>query len=163
MLCAASTVAASSGSGGSACNFAAPVMSGVFAPTRVELKGWGVWRNIRGTGITVDEARTLVGEIKTRTSEADLGKFNWDLTDRDQGNFEFTMMEFLWFKGDVNSRRRERVQLDIQQALTRSPVEIHGDIVRATLEIHRIKTLAQGSGGLPVHCASNCRSTARDV
>ena len=37
---AASTVAASSGSCGSASNFVAPVISGMFSPSRVELKGW---------------------------------------------------------------------------------------------------------------------------
>ena len=26
----------------------------------------------------------------------------WDLTDSDQGNFEFKMMVFLWFNGSVN-------------------------------------------------------------
>ena len=35
----ASAVAASSGSGGSTGNFAAPVMSGAFTPTRVEPNG----------------------------------------------------------------------------------------------------------------------------
>ena len=76
-----------------------------------------------------------------RFSEADLGKSNWDMTDRDQGNFEFKMMVFLWFNEDVNLRERKRVQLDIQQALIRSPVEIHGGIVRATLDISLDKRL----------------------
>ena len=82
---AVSTVAASSGSCGSASNFVAPVISGMFGPSRVELKGWVFWRNIRGIGITVDEAKTLVVQIKTRIPNADLGNFNWDLTVRDQG------------------------------------------------------------------------------
>ena len=81
----------------------------------------------------MDEARTLVSEIKSKFSEADLGKFNWDLIDRNQGNFEFKMMVFLWFNEDVNLRERKSVQLGIQQALVRSPVVIRGDIVRATL------------------------------
>ena len=53
---AASTVAASTGSGGSTSNFAAYVMQKTFAASQIELKGWGVWRNIRGTWITMDEA-----------------------------------------------------------------------------------------------------------
>ena len=63
---AASTVSASSGSGGSARNFVASVISSAFTPTWVSLRGWSVWRNIRGTGITMDEARTLVSEMKTQ-------------------------------------------------------------------------------------------------
>ena len=81
------TVAASSGSGGSTSNFVAPVISSAFTPSRVELKGWRVWRNIRGTEMTMDEERTLVSEIKNQISDFDLCKFNWALTDRDQGNF----------------------------------------------------------------------------
>ena len=77
-------MAASSGSGGSTSNFAAHVMPSALLPTRVKLKGWGVWRNIRGTGIRMDEARTLVSDIKTIISEAELNRFNWELTDRDQ-------------------------------------------------------------------------------
>ena len=61
---AASTVAASSGSGGSTSNFAAHVMPTAFTPTCVALKSWEVWRHVRGTGITTDEARTLVSESK---------------------------------------------------------------------------------------------------
>ena len=61
---AANTVAASSGNGGSTNNFAAHVMPNPIIPTRVELKGWGVCRNIRGTGVTTDEASNLVSGIK---------------------------------------------------------------------------------------------------
>ena len=49
-------------------------MPSAFTPTRVERKGWGVWRNISGTGVTMDEARTLVCDIKAPISEADLNK-----------------------------------------------------------------------------------------
>ena len=35
----------------------------------------------------MDEERTLVSEIKNQISDIDLCKFNWELTDRDQGNF----------------------------------------------------------------------------
>ena len=45
------------------------------------------------------------------------------------------MMVFLLFNEDVNFRGRKRVQLDTQQSLIRSPVEVHGGFVRATLEI----------------------------
>ena len=45
------------------------------------------------------------------------------------------MMVFLLFNEDVDLRERKRVQLDIQRSLVRSPVEIHGGVVRATLEI----------------------------
>ena len=56
--------------------------------TRVEVKGWRVWRNIRGMGITMDEAKDLVSQIEAMIPDADLNKFNLELTDRDQGNFE---------------------------------------------------------------------------
>ena len=45
---AASTVAASSGSGGSTSNFTAHVMPNTCTPTRVELEGWGVWEEHPG-------------------------------------------------------------------------------------------------------------------
>ena len=105
---AASTVAASSGSGGSISNFAAHVMPNSFIPTRVELKGWEVWRNIRGTGITMDRDRNLAS------------KFNWELTDLDQGNLDMKMMIFLCFNECVTPHERKR-------------------IVRATLETARDK------------------------
>ena len=81
----------------------------------------------------MDEARTLVSEIKSLISEADLDKFNWELTYRDQENFEFKA--FLWFNEDVNLQERKDVQLDTQQALAQNHVRIRGDIVRATLDI----------------------------
>ena len=45
---AASTVAASTASGGSTSNFGAHVMPNIFVASRTELKDWEVWRNIRG-------------------------------------------------------------------------------------------------------------------
>ena len=83
----------------------------------------------------MDETKTLVGWIKTRIPDADLGKFSWDSTDTDQGNFEFKMMVFRCFNDDVIPRERKRVQLDIQQALKLRSVEIRRCNVRATLEI----------------------------
>ena len=85
---AGSTVAASSGSGRSTSNFAAHVMPNTFIPNRVELNGWEVWRNISATGITMHEVRNLVSGIGAMNSDTDLNKFNWELTDRDQGNFD---------------------------------------------------------------------------
>ena len=82
----------------------------------------------------MEEATGLVSQIKAVILGADLNKFNWELTDRDQVNFDVKMMTFLWFNENVTPHERHRVQLDIQQALARTPVEIKGDIVRATLE-----------------------------
>ena len=80
----------------------------------------------------MDEAKVLVCQIKTRVSDVDVGKFNWDVIDRDQVNFEFKIM--VWFNDDVIPRERKRVQLDILQAPSLSPVETHGSNARATLE-----------------------------
>ena len=44
----------------------APGAPGGFMPTRVELNGWGVWRNIRGSGITKDDAMASTAQTKTR-------------------------------------------------------------------------------------------------
>ena len=77
----------------------------------------------------MDEAKVLVCQIKTRVSDVDVGKF-----DRDQVNFEFKIMVFLWFNDDVIPRERKRVQRDILQAPSLSPVETHGSNARATLE-----------------------------
>ena len=43
----------------------------------------------------MDEATTLVSGIKPIISDGDLNRFNWKLTDRDQGHLEFKMMAFL--------------------------------------------------------------------
>ena len=47
----------------------------------VELKGWGSWRNIRRTGITLEEAKQLVCMTKARLEQEDLNLFDWELTD----------------------------------------------------------------------------------
>ena len=91
---AASTVAASTGSGGSARNFATHVMHNTFVASRIDLKGWGVWRNIRGTGITMDEARDLVSKVKILILETDKDKFDWDLTARGQGHLLYRHDDF---------------------------------------------------------------------
>ena len=82
----------------------------------------------------MDGARNLVSKIKAMIPDADLNKFNWELTDRDQGNFDIKMMTFLWFNEGVTPHEPKRVQLDIQQALVRTSVRIMEDIVRGTLE-----------------------------
>ena len=99
---AASTVAASTASGGSTSNFAAPVMPHLY---RIERLG-EVWRNIRDTVITMEEAKGLVSQIKAMIPTADLNKFNWELTDRDQGNSDVKMMTFLWFNENVTPHER---------------------------------------------------------
>ena len=43
----------------------------------------------------MDEARNLVSGIKAMIPDADLNKFIWELTDRDQGNFVVKMRVFL--------------------------------------------------------------------
>ena len=69
----------------------------------------------------------------------DLGMFDWDLTDRDQGIFDTKMMVFLWFKREVTSMVRKRVQNDLQQDLTNPPLTYKGANVRATLELDPVK------------------------
>ena len=61
-----------------------------------ELKGW---RNIRGIGITLDEAKELITVTEARTKQEDLKVFDWDLIDRDQENFDTKIMLFLFKKG----------------------------------------------------------------
>ena len=82
---AASTVSGSTGSGCSVGNFSYRMMQNTFVASRIELKGWGCWRNIRGSGITLDEAKQLVSVVKTRLKQDDLNMIDWDMTDRDQG------------------------------------------------------------------------------
>ena len=72
-----------------------------FVASRMELKGWGCWRNIRGTGITLDEAKGLTSMAKARLKQDDLNVFDWDLTHRDQGDVDTKMMAFMWFKEEV--------------------------------------------------------------
>ena len=136
---AASTVSGSSGSGGSAGNFAVRLALNTFVASRIELQGWGCWRNIRGTCITLAEAQELVSVTKARIKQDDLNVFDWDLTDRDQGNFDTEMMVFLWFKEGVTPVVRKRVQLDLQLDLTNHPLPFKGASVRATLQFGPVK------------------------
>ena len=52
-------------------NFPSRVMQNTFVASRVELKGCGCWRNIRGIGITLEEA-------KARLKQDGLNVFDWD-------------------------------------------------------------------------------------
>ena len=88
---------------------------------RVELKGWSSWRNIRGSGITMEEAKQLVSKTKASLKQDDLNMFDWELTDSDQGIFDTKMMVFLWFKEEVTPVMRKKVLNDIQQGLTSDP------------------------------------------
>ena len=67
----------------------------------------------------------------------DLNVFDWDLTDRDQGNLDTKMMAFMWFK-EVTPMVRKRVQLDLQQYLTIQPLPFKGGM-RATLGRNPVK------------------------
>ena len=102
--------------------------------SRIELKGWGCWRNTRGTGITLDDAKQLNSDTKTRIKLDDLNMS--DLPDRDQGNFDIMMMVFLWFNDGVTPMIRERVQLDLQQSLASAPMKFRDVNVGATLELN---------------------------
>ena len=64
---AASTVAASRDSGGSTSNFAAHLMPNTFIATRVELNGWGVWRNSRGWGTRWMRLKTWSVKLRPRS------------------------------------------------------------------------------------------------
>ena len=71
------------------------------------LGGPSVWRRIRETGLTVDKARDLVGQVKALTPTIHHDKFDWEMTNKDQGNFDLKMMVFLWFKSEFTSRDRK--------------------------------------------------------
>ena len=54
--------------------------------------------DVRGTGITLEEAKQLVCMTKARLNQEDLNLLDWELADRDQGIVDTKMMEILWFK-----------------------------------------------------------------
>ena len=120
--------------GGSTSNFAAHVMQNTFLATRVELKCWGCGGTSVERGSRWMRLRAWSVKIKTMIPNADLNNFNWELTDRDQGNFDIKIMVFLWFNESVTPHERKRVQLDIQRALAQTLVKIKVDFVRATLD-----------------------------
>ena len=73
----------------------------------------------------MDEARNLISGIEAMIPDAHLNLFNWKLSDRDQGNFEITVMAFLWFNENVTPHKRSP---------GRAPFRFKGECVRATLE-----------------------------
>ena len=83
----------------------------------------------------MDEAKKLISTVKTRIGEADLDKFDWEMTDRNQGHFDIKMMTFLWFNERVTPLDRTRIQLDLQQVLAKAPIKIKEEYVRANLEL----------------------------
>ena len=109
-----------------------------FVASRVELKGWGSWRNSRGTSIT-KEAKQLVCMTEARLDQEDLNFFDWELTDSDQGIFDTEMMVFLWFKEEVTPMMRKKVLIDIQHGLASDPLSVKGVNVRATLDLDPIQ------------------------
>ena len=72
-------------------------MQNTFVASRIGRDGV-VWRKIRRTSITLDEAKKLISMVKARLKQDDLSMFDWDLTDRDQGIFLTKKDVFLWFK-----------------------------------------------------------------
>ena len=80
---AASTVSGSTGSGGSVGHFASRTVQNTFVASRIELKGWGSWKNVRETGITLGDARELTSITKARLRQDNA--FGGEMTDRDQG------------------------------------------------------------------------------
>ena len=94
-ISAASTVAtSSSGSGGSHTGLLSPGAPSEWVPTRIKLKGRGVWRKIREIAITMDKAKDLVDKVKALTSIIHHEKFDWDMIAKDQGFFEIKMAVF---------------------------------------------------------------------
>ena len=67
----------------------------MWLPLRIELKGWGEWSRIRETCLTADKDRDLMDQAKTLTPAIHHDKFDWELSDKDQGNFDLKMMGFL--------------------------------------------------------------------
>ena len=56
-----------------------------------------------------------VNMAKAHLKQDDLNVFDWDLTDRDQGNFDTKMMAFMWFTEEVTPMVRKRVQFDFHR------------------------------------------------
>ena len=107
VVCMKNTRAQWPSTGSSTGNFTARVVPNTFVASRIQLKGWGVWGDIRGTGITMDEARQLFSDAKCRIKPEDRDKFDGKWTDWDQGHFDIKMMTFLWFDERVTSMVRK--------------------------------------------------------
>ena len=110
-----------------------------FVASRVELKRMKRWRNIRGAGITIEEAKQLVCMTNSRLKREELNLFDWERTDSDQGIFDTKMIVFLWFKEGVTPIIRKKVLNDIQHGLASDPLSFKGVNVRATLELDPLK------------------------
>ena len=67
-ISAASTVATSSGSGGGHVGVGILVVR-LCGYRHVSLEGWGVWSRHRETGLTVEKAKELVGQVKFRVTK----------------------------------------------------------------------------------------------
>ena len=65
-------------SGGSHVGVEIPGGQAVWLPSRVELKGRGVWSRIRETGLTVEKAKELVGHAKSLTPANRHDGFDWE-------------------------------------------------------------------------------------
>ena len=132
---AASTVSCSTGSGGSGDHLASRTEQLTLVATRVELKGWSSWRNIRGIGITMDKAKQLVRTKEARLKQDDLNMFDWELTTRD-----------IWHQDDgvlvVQRGRHSRDAEEGSEWHPARPYQWSGPIhrsVRATLELDPLK------------------------
>ena len=93
------------------------------------MKGWEVWRKYPWNWDHDGRGQRLGrqgqnSESGNRQKQVRLGL----------GNFDIKMVTFLWFMDGVTPQDRKRVQLDLQQALVRAPIEVKGEHVRGTLE-----------------------------
>ena len=109
---AASTAAASTGSGGCGglqSGMLVTVVYGgrppIWTPTRIELEGWEDRNDVRGSATGMGEVISLVSILKTRMLfdlQARLGR---GATDQEQGKFEGKMMETC-FQDEVSASDR---------------------------------------------------------
>ena len=81
---AVSTVSGSTCCGGSVGNFASRTMQNTFVASRIE--GMGLVKHSRDRQYA--EAKQLASMVKARLKQDDLNILDWDLTDRDQANFD---------------------------------------------------------------------------
>ena len=95
---AASTVSGSTGSGGSVGNFAARAAQNTFRGLPNRTEGMELLEKHPRDRHSMDETKQLIRMAKARLKQDDLNVFDWDLTDRDQGNLDTKMMAFMWFK-----------------------------------------------------------------
>ena len=94
---------------------------------------------IRATSLLLVRPKELVGQVTSLIPANLHDKFDWELTDKDQGKFDLKMMVFLWFLSEVTTRDRKLAQWDISQSLQSTLVVIGGEKICATLEIDPVK------------------------